>query len=95
MGKLNLEAVNKVLAQSDVEFAGLFGSQASDTADSASDVDILVKFKKPQGLIKIVGLREAISQALRKKVDLVTEQSLSPYIRESVMNSLQVFYGKR
>jgi predicted nucleotidyltransferase len=52
-----------------------------------------VRFSKPKGFDWVDAALE-IEDALGRKVDLVTENSLSPYIREQALKDLQVLYGK-
>ena len=84
-----------ILKRNDVEFAGIFGSYARGEAREESDVDVLIKFAKPKSLLKIVRLERELSEAAHKKVDLVTENALSPYLKEAVLREVKVFYGKR
>jgi len=51
----------------------------------------LVRFSKPKGFDWQDAAFE-IEDATGKKVDLVTENSLSPYIQEFVLKDLQVLY---
>lgn len=95
MKNLNTKKIIPILKSNNVEFAGIFGSYAKGTANKHSDVDLLVKFNKPIGLFKLVNLERKLSQALNKKIDLVTEGFLSPYIKDDVLQDLKVFYGKR
>ena len=64
-----------------VKRIGLFGSFVRGEQEDGSDVDLLVKFdqkkKNYHNFIGLIGLMEGL---LDRKVDLVTEESLSPYI---------------
>ena len=97
--KSKLEALREkaepVFGRNDVEFAGVFGSYAKGKAKKNSDLDVLVKFKKPKSLFGIVRVESELSDALKVKVDLVTERLLCPHIKDRVMNDLQPFYGRR
>lgn len=95
MAKIDLENITPLLERNDVEFAGVFGSHARGTVCDDSDIDILVRFRKPKGLFGIVELELQLSEALRRKVDLVTEGGLCPHIRAAVLNDLQPLYGRR
>jgi len=95
MEEKNLEKAIPILKSSDVDFAGIFGSYARGEATEESDIDILVRFSKPKSLLAIVDLEDRLSEAFKKKVDLVTEKSLSPYFRNEVLDDLQIFYGER
>ena len=95
MEEKNLQKVIPILQQNDVEFAAVFGSYARGEATSESDIDLLVRFSKPKGFFAFGNLERKLSDTLKKKVDLVTEGALSPYIRSSVLKDLQVLYGER
>lgn len=53
----------------------LFGSFASETANEASDVDLIVDFERPIGL-GFVELVEYLETLLGRKVDVLTEAGL-------------------
>lgn|SRR3989344_5263343 len=89
------EKTDPILKSYDVKTAGVFGSMARGQDTPDSDIDILVKFSKPKTLLDLIGLEDELTECLHKKVDLVTEGSLSPYIRDGVLKDLQVFYGTR
>jgi predicted nucleotidyltransferase len=63
----------------------LFGSVARDEARANSDVDLLVEFEKPVGLITFIGLKDYLEEILNCSVDLGTPQSLHPHLREVVL----------
>ncbi|MCI0542636.1 nucleotidyltransferase family protein [bacterium] len=81
-----------ILEKEGVVFAGLFGSYSRGEAKAESDVDIVVRFRETKSLLQLVGIENRLSDALGKKVDLVTEKFLSPYFREGVLNNLFVLY---
>lgn len=69
-----------------IENLGLFGSvsRGEDTADS--DIDILYTFREGQlSLANLVNLGDYLEELLGRKVDLVAERALSPYIRSDVI----------
>jgi len=92
---INLNLIKSLLETNDVEFAGVFGSVARDEVGNNSDVDILVRFRKPVSLLGLIRLERMISQKIGRKVDLVTEDSLSPFIRQEVLHDLKPIYEKR
>ena len=63
----------------------LFGSVARDEAGPDSDVDILVEFAGPVSLFVLADLREYLMEVLGRPVDVGTEASLRPRIREAVV----------
>jgi len=63
----------------------IFGSVARDEAGPDSDVDILVEFSGPVSLFLLADLREFLTEALGRPVDVGTEASLRPRMRETVV----------
>ncbi|TVQ16846.1 MAG: nucleotidyltransferase [Leptolyngbya sp. DLM2.Bin15] len=63
----------------------LFGSVARDEAHAESDVDLLVEFERPVGLLTFIGLKEYLEEILNCSVDLGTPQSLRPTLRDVVL----------
>lgn len=82
-----------ILKKGDVEFAGVFGSFARGDATEESDIDLLIRFGGRKSLLDLVHLENVLSDTLRRKVDLVTEGGLSPYVKEYVFDDLQVLFG--
>ncbi|MFA6006671.1 MAG: nucleotidyltransferase family protein [Candidatus Paceibacterota bacterium] len=76
-------------------YAGLFGSRARGNAHEDSDYDIVVKLKKPIGLFTFTGFQLELEDRLQKKVDLMTEASITPRIKLQALNDLKIFYGQR
>lgn len=59
----------------------LFGSTARDTAESGSDVDVLVAFNGPATSKRFFGVQFYLEDLLGCRVDLVTEKALRPELR--------------
>ena len=59
----------------------LFGSTARDTANSNSDVDVLVAFDGPATSKRYFGVQFYLEDLLGRPVDLVTEKALRPELR--------------
>lgn len=95
MTSVNLDSILPILKENHIGFVAIFGSYARGEETENSDVDLLVRFDRPTGLIKLVGIENELSDRLHKKVDLVTEGALSPYIKPQVMRDLKILYGKR
>lgn len=79
----------------DVTFLGIFGSVAHGEATADSDLDLLVRFSTRKSLLSVLALQDTLEQSFRKPVDLVTEASLSPYLRDRILESVQVIYEAR
>ncbi len=94
MSKLPFD-VNKlveVCRQNDVSQISVFGSAARGEADEQSDIDLVVRFSKRISLLRMVALERQFSDALGRKVDLLTEAAISPYLREGIKRDLRVIY---
>ena len=78
--------------QNDVTRLGVFGSMARGEATEQSDIDLLVEFSTRKSLLKLVGLERQMSLAVGRKVDLLTEAALSPYLRDRIKQEVQVIY---
>lgn len=83
------------LRQQGVIKAALFGSVVRGDAKNKSDVDILVKFNQRKSLLDLVRLQFMLEDKLKKKVDLLTYDSIHPMLRESIINDQEIFYEKR
>ena len=67
--------------------ASIFGSYARGEQGSNSDIDILIQYspKVKKSLLTRIKLRDELKEILQKDVDVVTENALSPYLRDIVM----------
>lgn len=83
-----------VLRQNGVEYAAIFGSTARGEATADSDVDILVRFDRDISLIEHIGVAQDLEDILNRKVDLITENSLSEHVAPNVKKDLTILYGK-
>ncbi len=70
----------------------VFGSVARGEAQKDSDLDILVQFVQPVSLLTLIRLERELSVLFGRKVDLITEQALSPYIRDEVLSGARGIY---
>jgi len=82
----------EICRQNDVTRLGVFGSMARGQFDERSDIDLLIEFSKRKSLLALVALERKFSAALGKKVDLLTEAAISPYLRDRIRADFQVIY---
>jgi predicted nucleotidyltransferase len=81
------ETAIRTLAKSfDIDSVRLFGSNARGTASASSDVDLLIRFSHPSSLLKVIGFKQAVEEAIGLKVDVVEEGGLSPHYRDSILS---------
>lgn len=97
MEKIDTNLIKEILHKNDIEFAGLFGSRARGEETDESDLDVLIRFKPDsnKSLLDLIRIQNEIADTLGIKVDLVTEASISPHIRDYIMRDLKLIYGKR
>jgi predicted nucleotidyltransferase len=68
----------------------LFGSVQRNEARGDSDVDFLVEFGVGQKTFDgILALGELLERALGQRVELVTAESLSPYLRPYILSEAE------
>jgi len=68
---------------------GLFGSFTTGKDQENSDVDLLVDIRKDRKTFKnFMALAYYLEDLLGKKVDLITQQSLSPYIGPHILKNV-------
>ena len=84
-----VEAEREFLArQYNVSQLGVFGSVVRNENTVDSDIDLLVEFTEPIGLLKFVNMENYLSNKLVNKVDLVSKSALKPNIGNRVLNEV-------
>jgi len=73
-----------ILKKNGITKAGIFGSYAMGEAKKKSDIDILVQPARRMGF-KFAGLEIELSEKLHKKVDLVSYNGLSPFLKDKIL----------
>ena len=63
----------------------LFGSVARGDARPTSDIDLLVTFDQPIGLIRFGQLEAELEDHLGRRVDLVEPEALHPALRDHIL----------
>ncbi len=91
-----LEAIQKEPLKSAIKKVALFGSYSKGEQKADSDIYILVELepKVRVGLFRFAEMQEILSQCLGKKVDLLTPQGLSKYIRDQVLQEAETIYER-
>ncbi|RKZ25167.1 nucleotidyltransferase [bacterium] len=72
-----------------VKNLGIFGSFAKGSPGDNSDVDILVEFQPgKKTFMNFMHLAFYLEELLERKVELVTPESLSPYLKPYIMKEV-------
>ncbi|TSC66568.1 MAG: DNA polymerase beta domain-containing protein region [Candidatus Berkelbacteria bacterium Gr01-1014_85] len=90
-----IEAIKTTPHKDAIKSISLFGSFLHGDNNEDSDVDLLVELdrQKPVGFFKFVGIQQHLEEKLGRKVDLVTRDSLSRFIRDKVIKEAEKIYG--
>jgi len=62
----------------------IFGSYVKGKQTHKSDLDLIVEFNEIPTLIELVRIEEELSKLLGIKVDLLTDEGISPFIRPHI-----------
>lgn len=89
----DIKTLVEICKANDVAMVGVFGSMARGEAKEDSDIDLLVRLTRPKSLLSLVALERKLADALGRRVDLLTENALSPYLRDRILGELQVLYA--
>jgi uncharacterized protein len=85
-----LAASGEEIRRKGVRRLGLFGSFARGEPRSGSDVDILVEFEpESKSFDNFIALAFLLEDLLQRPVELVTAESLSPYLRPHILAEVQ------
>ncbi len=89
------ETENKIitiLGEYCVERIGIFGSYAREEENEESDLDLLVAFKDQKSLLTMVRIERELAESTGVNIDILTEQSVSPYLIDRIKSELKVIY---
>ncbi len=68
---------------------GLFGSFVPNEQNSQSDIDLLVEFeKRKKNFDNFIHLNFYLEELLKRRVEVVTTESLSPYIGPHILKEV-------
>jgi len=84
--RANIETkIKKILKKYKVVRAGIFGSYARGEETKKSDIDILVRLKKPLGFA-FVKMQFELEKEIGKKFDIITYKSINPLLKKKILN---------
>lgn len=87
-----MRSISNLCRDKNIEMLGVFGSVARGDDREDSDIDLLVRLRKPVGFVEFIDLEDAFCSIFDRKVDLATEASLHPLIRSKVLADLKIIY---
>jgi len=81
----NRDDILRIATQYGASDVRVFGSVARGEDGPESDIDVLIHLETGRSLLDIVAIKQELEELLGRKVDVLTESSLSPYLREQIL----------
>ena len=96
IGNKNISVITDFFKDKPVKKAYLFGSLIRDEANDESDIDILVEldYSQPIGL-KFIKMKLDLQDLLNIKVDLLSSNAISKYIRPYIDKEKFLIYERQ
>jgi predicted nucleotidyltransferase len=82
--KIKRHDILRLASQHGAHHVRVFGSVARGEAGPASDIDLLVQMDSGRSLLDLIGLTQELESILQRKVDVLTDEGLSPYLKERI-----------
>ena len=86
------EGLAQVCRDSGIARLRIFGSAARGEDRPDSDVDLIADFDAPVGYFEVIRAEDRLAAFFGKRVDLLTEGAISPFIRDNVLADAQLIF---
>lgn len=80
------EDIRHIASMHGADNVRVFGSTGRGEQGVSSDLDLLVDMAEGRNLFDLIALSNDLEECLGVEVDVVTEASLSPYMRDRVLD---------
>lgn len=84
------DKILNILRYNNVKRASLFGSVVRGELSDESDIDILIEYECKKSLLNLVSLKFELEDILKRKVDVLTYNSLNPLLRDRILNEQEI-----
>ncbi len=78
------DRIIEIAAQHGAHHVRVFGSVARGEASQISDIDLLVEMDPGRSLLDLIELSQELEALLERKVDILTDEGLSPYLEQRI-----------
>ncbi len=92
---INSNNIAKICVKNNISYLGVFGSAARGERRANSDIDLLVRFSKKKSLPDLIRVEREFKKTLGNDVDLVTEASISPYLKDRIKRTTKLVYEQK
>ncbi len=90
---LTIQKNQKQIRKFGVKRLGLFGSFVREEQNSESDIDLIVEFEPDKKTFdNLMHLSFALKELFNRPLELVTPESLSPYIKPYIIKEVEYAY---
>lgn len=76
----------RLAAQHGAHHVRVFGSAARGEEGPTSDIDLLVRMDRGRSLLDLIALSQELESVLHRKVDILTDNGLSPYLQQRILD---------
>ena len=84
--RLKRPEILRIVARHGGQNPRLFGSFARGEARADSDVDLLVDMEPGRSLLDLIGLEQDLEDEIGRRVEVITEAGMSPYVRDRILS---------
>jgi len=90
-----IKLISEYFKDKPVRKAYLFGSRVRDESNIDSDIDILVELDYSQQIgLKYIKMQNDLQEILKNKVDLISDNAVSKYIRPYIERDKKLIYAR-
>lgn len=93
---MNIQTIQQKTAsifhQYGITYAAIFGSFSRGDETGKSDIDFLIRMGKPMGIVQYMRFIETLESSLKRKVDIVTENSINKHLKPYIMSDIKTIY---
>jgi predicted nucleotidyltransferase len=88
-----VQTIRRIAKRHGVTDVWVFGSVSRGQNGPESDLDLLIRLEPSRTLFDLSGFRLDVQEALRQKVDVVTESGLNPALAARIMKDANTLPG--